>query len=253
MRESITAAGLCFGKGQPKLCVPLTAATQAELDAQLDAVRTLPADLYEWRLDAYADPIDDGLALLKAQSERPLLCTLRTARDGGAYHGSVEEYESVLTRLVHQGGFSMLDVELSSGAPCVQRLIAAAHGQGMAAVVSYHDFTATPTEKIMTDLLMTMHRLGADLPKLAVMPQSPEDVLALLCTTRRVSRQIGPVITMAMGQLGAVSRVIGELTGSCMTFGAGVQASAPGQPAADTLKELLRLFSPEQTEGREDR
>mgnify|MGYP002234856443 CR=1 FL=1 len=48
--------------------------------------------------------------------------------------------------------------------------------------------------------------MGADLPKLAVMPQSPADVLALLAATYEASAQIGPVITMPWGDLGKLSR-----------------------------------------------
>lgn len=48
-----------------------------------------------------------------------------------------------------------------------------------------------------------------------------------------------PVITMAMGQLGCASRILGELSGSCITFGTAGQSSAPGQMEVGQLKEIL--------------
>ena len=87
-----------------------------------------------------------------------------------------------------------------------------------------------------------MEALGADLAKIAVMPQSPEDVLTLLSATCQAHRQLScPVISMSMGGTGLVSRLSGEIFGSCMTFGSVGEASAPGQIPARTLKEILTL------------
>ena len=51
------------------------------------------------------------------------------------------------------------------------------------------------------------------------------------------------LITMSMGKLGMVSRISGELFGSCVTFAAGKKASAPGQIAMDDLKNILQILS----------
>lgn len=65
-----------------------------------------------------------------------------------------------------------------------------------------------------------MQDLGADLPKIAVMPQSPQDVLTLLAATLTMKEKYAtrPLITMSMGKSGGVSRVTGRLFGSAMTF-----------------------------------
>ena len=44
---------------------------------------------------------------------------------------------------------------------------------------------------------------------------------------------------MAMGDLGKVTRVSGELFGSCLTFASVGRASAPGQIAVDELDRIL--------------
>ncbi len=58
-----------------------------------------------------------------------------------------------------------------------------------------------------------MQDLGADLPKIAVMPQSPQDVLTLLAATLTMKEKYAtrPLITMSMGKSGGVSRVTGRL------------------------------------------
>ena len=247
----IELAGLRFGEGTPKICVPLVAQSLAALEREAAAVAALPADLCEWRLDHFTGDFQEGIALLRRTLPRkPILCTVRTGRDGGLFDGSPEEYEQTVLSLLQQGGFELLDVELSCGEERVKRLVKAARTQGVGVVVSSHDFAKTPDAEQMYSTLLNMKALGADLPKLAVMPQTAEDVLALLSTTLRAYREIGPVITMSMGALGVPSRVLGELCGSCLTFGAGQSSSAPGQLDAKDLQWMLqKLSQTQQTES----
>ena len=86
-----------------------------------------------------------------------------------------------------------------------------------------------------------MQELGADIPKIAVMPQNKKDVLTLLAATEEMVNNYAdrPIITMSMAATGVISRVCGEVFGSALTFGAVGKASAPGQMGAGELKEML--------------
>ena len=239
-------AGLAFGVGLPKICVPLTGESMPALLREAQLVRDLPADLYEWRLDGFYGEPHQALSLLVRELNKPLLCTLRTCQEGGRGELSPEEYEARLTALLEYSGIDLLDVELSASEERVRRLVSLAHEKGVGVVLSKHDFEKTPPQSEMTQLLLRMKQLGGDLPKLAVMPHTPEDVLALLAATREASRQIGPVVTMAMGELGKLTRVAGGIFGSVMTFGAGEAASAPGQLNAEDLRAILEDLTPEE-------
>ena len=94
---------------------------------------------------------------------------------------------------------------------------------------------------IIRDGKLAMQQAGADLPKLAVMPQSRADVLELLAATAEMTdhHPETPVITMSMGPLGAVSRLCGEAFGSAMTFANPGTASAPGQVGLDVVNAVL--------------
>ena len=63
--------------------------------------------------------------------------------------------------------------------------------------------------------LCKMQELEADIPKMAVMPQRERDVLVLLDATLSMKELHAqtPVITMAMGRNGVVSRLSGEVFG----------------------------------------
>ena len=74
------------------------------------------------------------------------------------------------------------------------------------------------------------------------MPVERRDVLTLMqATLDRYAESETPLITMSMGALGCVSRLCGELTGSCLTFGTAGEASAPGQIPAGALRTALEI------------
>lgn len=241
----VEVAGLRFGEGLPKICVPLTGGNMPALLRETQLTRSLPADLFEWRVDGYFGSAAEALAMLGQElGSKPLLCTLRTQAEGGRAALAPDQAERQLEELLDLGGFQLLDVELSLGEERVRRLLEKARDKGIGGVVSRHDLAGTPPRAEMAATLERMKALGADLPKLAVTPHSPGDVLELLAATWEASGRIGPVITMAMGGLGKVSRVSGEVFGSCVTFGAGERASAPGQLNAEDLRAILEDLTP---------
>jgi len=80
---------------------------------------------------------------------------------------------------------------------------------------------------------------GADVAKLAVMPNSLEDVHRILEVTLHAD---AAVCTLAMGEIGRHSRVVAPLYGSVMTYGYVGKATAPGQLRVDELKYILNLI-----------
>jgi 3-dehydroquinate dehydratase-1 len=88
-----------------------------------------------------------------------------------------------------------------------------------------------------------MHALGADVAKIAVMPQRAEDVLALLDATLRAARELPiPVAGMSMGGLGAASRLCGGVFGSALTFAVAGAPSAPGQMPVGEVRAALETL-----------
>ena len=107
-------------------------------------------------------------------------------------------------------------------------------------MLSFHDFQRTPPLQELLERFRQAQALGADLAKVAVMPQHPADVLTLLQATWQASEELAiPVAGMAMGALGAVSRVAGGEFGSALTFAVGQAASAPGQLPIEDLRAAL--------------
>ena len=95
----------------------------------------------------------------------------------------------------------------------------------------------------MLETLRSMQAFGADIAKIAVMPQNETDVKRLLDVTWEASHSLRcSIITMSMGKPGCISRLSGQFFGSAVTFGAVGEGSAPGQVQAADLKKVLEIL-----------
>lgn len=246
----VRVRNLEIGSGIPKICVPIVGRTKEEILAEAGIFSSIPADLAEWRADWFDDVFDfekvtDILtALRNALGDTPLLVSFRTANEGGERAISDAGYLAWNQRVIQSGCADLIDAELFRGELLVRELIAEAHQAGVKVIVSNHDFEKTPEQNELLNRLKTMQQLGADLPKIAVMPQSKKDVLTLLAATEEMTRLYAdrPIITMSMAASGVISRLCGEVFGSALTFGAAKKASAPGQMGVTELDTILTLL-----------
>lgn len=250
MAKVLKIRSLALGEGRPKICVPLTGPVESDLLGEIAEVKKTVADLVEWRVDHFSavDDVDSVKATLRklraALGDLPLLFTFRTKGEGGVREMVKERYLDLNLAVAASGDADLLDIELFTGDDEVKRVVAACRAAGVKVVVSSHDFQKTPPRQEIVRRLGEMRRLGGDVPKVAVMPQSFADVLTLLAATDEYVNGGAdcPVITMSMKRLGCVSRVAGEFSGSSLTFGSVRRASAPGQLAVDELATILDIL-----------
>ena len=168
------------------------------------------------------------------------MTTFRTAKEGGNLVVDDETYFQIVRLVVENELTLAIDVELFHPKEGVMRIIKLAHDHGIKVIMSSHDFKQTPTDCEIYYRLHRMADLGADVAKIAVMPQNPADVLTLLSATHQANEKLDlPLITMAMGDLGKVTRIAGAVFGSALTFGTVGTASAPGQLSIADLRQAL--------------
>lgn len=250
MMGKINIGNLIIGEGMPKICAPLTGETLEELQEQCKIIVESKADLAEWRVDfykdvQYADKVRNALQIIKETlNGMPLIFTFRTAEEGGERAISMDDYLTLNKSAIASGMINFADIELFRGGKVVKELVRAAEAEGVYTIISNHDFEKTPAKEEITARLKKAIDLGADIPKIAVMPQTEADVLTLLEATLEMKKENPnwPIITMAMGGLGIISRISGGVFGSAITFGAADKASAPGQVSIGKLKETLELI-----------
>lgn len=249
----VVVRNVTIGEGAPKILVPIVGVTKEAILDEAKALKDVPVDVVEWRADWFEGVFDHdkvgGCAkeLRETLGETPILFTFRTLKEGGEKDIGPEDYAALNLYAAKTGYVDLIDVEVYTGDDIVKEIIDGAHAAGVKVVASNHDFFKTPDKDDIVGRLCKMQDLGADIPKIAVMPQSKRDVLTLLAATEEMYTEHAdrPIITMSMAGTGVISRVAGEAFGSSMTFGAAKKASAPGQMAVSDLHTVLTLLHKE--------
>ena len=237
---------LTIGEGKPKICVPVVETTTEKIIQQIQELQN--CDLIELRIDFYENihdlkQVHELLLQVRQQTNLPLLLTYRSLKEGGHIQLSDQEYLSLVQTACQSGCIDIVDIELESGNMLVYQLVEIAHQNHVKVLMSYHDFEKTPAVMEMKERLEKMEIMGADICKIAVMPFSSKDVIQLLNTTMEMSQRLTrPLVTMSMGKIGKITRIVGELVGSSITFASVGQSSAPGQLTLEDMQTLLEVI-----------
>jgi 3-dehydroquinate dehydratase-1 len=254
MKECIPM-GKMIGEGKQVLvCTPVVGDTRAKILAELDAVLAKKPDVVEWRADFFEgiaatdEVVEVAQAMKDASPETTMIFTIRSIREGGQpiALGARESIE--LTAAVCRAtSFEYVDCELSNRPEEIDYLRSVAGESGTRIIASYHNFDRTPEPAFLLEKLLEAGRRGLDVAKVAVMPQRLEDVLTLLSVTLEAKGKSGiPLITMSMGGYGAVSRLVGGVFGSSLSFGVGERSSAPGQVPVEDLRTVIDIVEKSQ-------
>jgi len=250
MKKVVKIKDVIIGEGLPKICVPMVGETIPELIEEANFLKELDLDVVEWRVDFFKDVtnIDKVKQALKAikgvLTNKPIVFTFRSAKEGGQKQVSTAFYVELNKSIAESKLVEVIDVELFNDEKDVKELVKVAHENGVAVIISNHDFHKTPEKEEIISRLRKAQELGGDLPKIAVMPTCAKDVITLLDATRIMNEEYanGPIITMSMAGKGIISRLSGELFGSALTFGAAKKVSAPGQISVVELRKTIDLL-----------
>ena len=248
--QTVQIKNVTLGEGAPKIIVSLMAKDIAAVKSEALAYRSADFEILEWRGDHFTAIADTAAALdalreLRAVfPDKPILFTFRSKKEGGEQEIAPEAYIALNIAMAESGLVDAIDLELFTGDALVSQTIARAHAKGVKVIMSNHDFHKTPAKEEIVKRLTKMQELGADVPKIALMPESKADVLTVLAATLEVSEKIAdrPIITMSMSKTGVISRLAGEVFGSAATFGAVQKASAPGQISVTDLRTVLSII-----------
>lgn len=249
MKEYLCVKNRVIGSGRPLVCVPVMEQTKDGIVQKVKEMTAYKVEMIEWRVDAFSHADDlnavrEVLAQLKPLvTDTILVYTYRSKNQGGLGGLSQDEIYDLHEIAAEEHIADFIDVEFME-AKNAPKEIRRLQEKGAYVIASHHDFEQTPRADILEMILERMHGSNAAIVKLAVMPNTVADVFTLLQETNEFHERYPetPVITMSMGSLGCLSRVAGELAGSCVTFGAFDKASAPGQFPVDELGTVLDIL-----------
>lgn len=202
---------------KPKICLTLTGKTIKE---NLDLVRRYRpyVDLLELRADFLDE--DESLHVRKFPelARMPCILTIRRRVDGGKYGAGESSRTMLFARAMAfaddqnpERNFQYVDFEEDFHVPSLQD---AALAFGTKIIRSFHSMNE-PVHDIIKRC-DEMRKTGYEIPKIAFMPKSLDDVKNLFYETRDFTKY--EHILCAMGPMGLASRILAYRTHSFLTY-----------------------------------
>lgn len=196
-------------------------------------------DVVEVRLDAMETPqVRECCDLISL----PLLFTCRPDWEGGEFRGSEEERIKPLLEAIELDA-DFIDCELNTDKTVRNSLLATMKQKKTRMIISSHDFSGTPPEERLQDILQEQMDSGAHIGKIVTVAHHPFDVLRVLNLQVEAAKRDFPLCAFCMGEIGRISRLVTLFFGGFMTYGAlnETQATAPGQLSIPKMKQLMEI------------
>lgn len=219
-----------------KTCVSIGVFSVAKLVS--DVKKSLRrSDYAELRLD-FLNPsqVPSCLNLVRPYLGR-CICTLRPRSEGGKFQGSENERTSIL-KLIAEFEPYLLDVEYNTLRKN-KELHRYLKRTGVGILVSWHDFTKTPSEQYLKSMAKKMSRFSKNV-KIVTTARTISDTLRVLNLYKGAFHRLN-LIAFAMGDYGRMSRILCTRLGSPFTYVSLGKPVAPGQFSLDEMKTIFRL------------
>ncbi|KAJ2663327.1 3-dehydroquinate dehydratase (3-dehydroquinase) [Coemansia sp. RSA 1200] len=217
-------------------------AIELRVDLLLGAAPFVGADLADAGVqDAFVHYAHRQFTVLRHSSSLPVVFTVRTEPQGGAFPADSDPLRVRLLRSAIQWGAEYIDVEVD--AATAAEVYAAR--QNSLVIASYHDVTGkqlrwNEAEREFADEMLVRARSCGDIAKLISVAQTWADNLACQRFLQQHHSVEKPVIALNMGYLGQLSRVLCPCL-TPVTHPLLTSAAAPGQISVKQINEARFL------------
>ena len=231
-----------------RLAVPLTAKNETDLLARIRRSQELGAEAVEVRLDFLTEPVDYA-RVVKACAAMPIIWTNRSPAEGGSGEGILTDSEDrrigeLMAAASAGGRYVDIEYQCWSASEKLRKQITSQlaslrkSGQ-IKLILSYHNFKGVPKD---IDRMVEAMTVDADVVKFAVMAKDIFDNFVVFDAIRACRKLNKPVIGLAMGPAGEISRILAKKLGGEITFASldDKSESAPGQL---TISELTKTYN----------
>lgn len=205
-----------------KICTPVIGKTLKEFLINLDQVQEV-SPMVELRVDKIKNLSEKDLILIRKKTKKEAIFTSR-------------KKEIILKTL--NLGFDYLDVELS----LISNLDLSKKGKSKI-ILSFHDFKKTPNIEDLTILVDRMRKYDVEVLKIATMVNDDQDIdnlFRILLNKKKDEK----MIVVGMGKKGRVTRILGPLLGSFLTFASTpFGKTAHGQIDINKMKKIYEILN----------
>ena len=200
------------------------------------------ADVIEIRLDSLSHPEIESFV---KNLTKPLLFTNRPEWEGGSFKGSEAARIGLLLKAV-QHDCALVDLELKTAPELRGELLDVLfkHPQ-TGLIISWHDFSGTPSSHELGEILQQQMESGAHVGKIVTTANDYNDVLRILNLQAIAAENDFPLIAFCMGSIGRISRLATLKLGGYMTYAApdGGDETASGQMNVSLIREMLERLN----------
>lgn len=183
----------------------------------LDKVQAV-SEMVELRVDKIKNLTENDLKLIRKKTIKKAIFTSRNK-------------EIILEGL--NLGFDYIDIEFL----LFPQLVLSQDNKSKV-ILSFHDFKKTPSLKELTELVGNMRKFGVGVVKIATMVKNDADMDSLfrILINKKKNEKI---IVVGMGKKGRLTRILGPLLGSFLTFASTkFGKTASGQIDIDEIKSF---------------
>jgi 3-dehydroquinate dehydratase-1 len=206
--------------------LPVSIVVSTRNREEIENASLLGADLIEIRLDLLTAPVLNP-KMLEGLITPPLIITMRSRSEGGAFIGTPEDWRRVLDPWLEKAAY--IDVETAYRA-YGENL----RSMGKKIISSLH--TPLMPSPLELDRMGRLLRSFGDIPKIVVTPSSSEDLLTLLSFTLRAQK---PLCTGIIGSRFRYGRILLPLFGSQLVY---CHAGVPTAEGQYHIQDFRALF-----------
>jgi 3-dehydroquinate dehydratase-1 len=223
-----------------EVCVPIRAKNQSDLQRQIRRIEPF-ADLIEVWIDQFEPKIEPNQ--LKKICKKPLLLVNKPINEQGKAPASRQKRVRQLVNFVSIKP-KYIDINVNTSQKLLDQLKSSC-GKSTQLILSYHNFKKTPPLKTLKKIVQKAIKSGADLAKIAVHANKPEDNLIIFELLGWAKKKKYPMIGHCMGKKGKISRIVAPILGSRIIFVSTDQktSSAPGQITLEQYRNYQSLIS----------
>ena len=213
------------------ICIPITARGVENTVSEMISASKY-ADIVELRIDYIPELQNAEICIeesLKSKT-KPVIITNRPKREGGKFNGSEQDRLRLLQKAIELGA-DYVDVEYDSIKQITRR-------NSSKIIISHHNFKETPhnLSKIYNDICQH----NPDIVKIVTYANDITDNIRIfeLLKSAKV-----PTISLCMGELGYISRILTSRFGGFLTFASleKDKESAPGQLTVNELSDIYHF------------
>ncbi|HCX99293.1 MAG TPA: hypothetical protein DG754_04055 [Bacteroidales bacterium] len=141
--------------------------------------------------------------------------------------------------LAIENGCKYIDIDIEMPELPRKKLITKAHTKDCKVIISYHNFTETPSLKELNAIIDKLFESGADLAKIACMANSQNECARVMGLYENHSN----LVAFCMGNMGKFTRLAAPILGAPFTY-ASMQGkkTAPGQMVINEVGMFLNSY-----------